>query len=365
MKARQAALVFWLVTPLIAVAVLCVLIASWWGSRERMREMNPPVGAGSNDTGGANAIGEMLAGNDASHGRRPDAPQPEPEAPPAPKADPKIEPAAPAPRPRVQPLGQVKRITVKGGVGVPAEATRDLLVWLPPEYTASGTTTYPVLYLLDGAAAFEPVGSAPSWRASEAATDLLSRHSIADVIIVGVPAVSDGVEFAIEPPPQGNTPNAALTLDWLRGTVMPAVAQAARVRSGPDTTAIGGGGHAGLAALWMALRAPEAFGLVLVESPALPPADAPAYAGMLSTTKTWPGRVYLGVGGQEGADSAQSASVVARVVALDTQLKQAGLGPARRVLVIDSSAHGGPDAWAARLPQALGFLFPPGGERNK
>lgn len=71
MTRKQVALVVWLCLPVLAVAGLCYVMASTLSmdSRSRLREMYPPRGAGAGDTGGVNAVGEMLAGRAANHGR--------------------------------------------------------------------------------------------------------------------------------------------------------------------------------------------------------------------------------------------------------------------------------------------------------
>lgn len=81
MKKRIWLTVF-LVTPAILVALLLYAIAAL-ARKPLMNE--PPVGAGAGDTGGANAIGNVLAGRDADFSRqdeaRPPADQPQPAQP--------------------------------------------------------------------------------------------------------------------------------------------------------------------------------------------------------------------------------------------------------------------------------------------
>lgn len=62
---RQWLLTFWLIGPFAAVVLLVVVIA--YRDPASIRMFAPPVGAGAGRTGGANAIGELLAGNDARH----------------------------------------------------------------------------------------------------------------------------------------------------------------------------------------------------------------------------------------------------------------------------------------------------------
>jgi hypothetical protein len=70
MSRKQFALVVWLCLPVVVALVLYTLIATGFASqsRARMARMFPPTGAGAGDTGGVNAVGELAAGNPATHG---------------------------------------------------------------------------------------------------------------------------------------------------------------------------------------------------------------------------------------------------------------------------------------------------------
>jgi predicted alpha/beta superfamily hydrolase len=65
---------------------------------------------------------------------------------------------------------------------------RDVEVWLPPGYDASGNTRYPVIYMHDGQNLFEPEKSfiGVDWGIDEALTGLLGRGEVPPVIVVGI-----------------------------------------------------------------------------------------------------------------------------------------------------------------------------------
>ena len=59
MKRQQVALTAYILSPIVVTVLLCWAIAV---SIKEPRKMDvPPIGAGAGDTGGANAIGQLLA----------------------------------------------------------------------------------------------------------------------------------------------------------------------------------------------------------------------------------------------------------------------------------------------------------------
>ena len=149
---------------------------------------------------------------------------------------------------------------------------------------------------------------------------------------------------------------------WLIDTVMPRVERSFRVAAGPENTAIGGASLGGLISLYGGATHPEIFGMVLAESPSLEYREIEIGKLLFSKVRTWPGRVYVAMGDQEMGPEAQAANGNARLVSaareLGHVLEQKGLGPDRRLLVIDPGARHGEPAWAKRLPGALRFIFP-------
>src|SRR6202041_2525091 len=70
--------------------------------------------------------------------------------------------------------------------------TRNLRVWLPPEYGSPANTqkSYPVLYLLDGQMLFGRCAAANSsrqeWHVDEALTQLIDKNAVEPIIVVGI-----------------------------------------------------------------------------------------------------------------------------------------------------------------------------------
>jgi len=264
--------------------------------------------------------------------------------------------------------GTVRRIQVQGGAGTATGLTRDLLVWLPPGYDdqANHDRRYPVLYLHDGQNIFEKHGGIPAeWGADETATGLIERSEMEPIIIVAIPHSGAGRNSEYMPinAINGLTPDGERHVQWLLSEVMPRVERSFRTKAGPDNTAVGGSSLGAVISLYAAATNPGTFGLVLAESLPLRTGSAPAWDPFIDGVKTWPRRIYLGVGGKETGNDPQreqnNLQYLQAVQRLDKKLEQAGLGADRRLLIVDQDAVHNEAAWATRLPRALTFLFPP------
>jgi predicted alpha/beta superfamily hydrolase len=101
---------------------------------------------------------------------------------------------------------------------------------------------------------------------------------------------------------------------------------------------------------------PGVFGRLLIESPSLYVGDAYLLRRARAAAR-WPSRVYLGVGTAETRRQDWNDETVANVRKLEAVLRRAGLGPKRLQVVVEEGASHSEEAWAARLPIALRFLF--------
>jgi predicted alpha/beta superfamily hydrolase len=111
-----------------------------------------------------------------------------------------------------------------------------------------------------------------------------------------------------------------------------------------------------VAALNTALVRPGVFGRLLLESPSL-------YVGnqyllrRARMARRWPSRIYLGVGTTETNRPEWNEETVNNVLKLEAILRRARLGRRRLRTVVQQGAAHSEDAWAARLPEALTFLY--------
>ncbi len=96
---------------------------------------------------------------------------------------------------RFTPAGGVQRGELRKMEAVPGEGLkpRDIRVWLPPGFDASGETRYPVLYMHDGQNLFEPGFSygGVEWGLDEVMARLIEAGEIRPAIVVGMSNTED------------------------------------------------------------------------------------------------------------------------------------------------------------------------------
>jgi len=269
--------------------------------------------------------------------------------------------------------GRLTRLQVPGGAGA-ERLNRDLLVWLPPGYDdpKNADKRYPVLYMHDGQNLFAKHAGVPDeWGVDETATALCQRGEVRPFIVVGIPhsGATRIREYLHVPAIPNVDPQGDRHVAWLVSTVMPRVQRAFRVETGPEHTGVGGSSLGATISVHAATTHPEKFGLLLAESLPLRTGDPAVWDADFAKIKAWPRRVYLGVGGAELGNDPKNAErnrgYLEAVQQLDKRLEAAGLGPSRRLLIVEHDATHTESAWAKRLPEALRFLFPPAADGTK
>lgn len=251
---------------------------------------------------------------------------------------------------------------------------RKLRVWLPEGYDPA--KRYPVLYMFDGQNLFDRCTGYGNqeWTADEVATQAIKRGDVPPFIIVGID--NGGARRAQEylPYPDPFNPDAASVegqklATMLRDEVLPLIAKRYAARDDRDGRALGGSSYGGIATLQVVLAQPGLFGRALIESPSLQVGNGQ----LLRDTQqlvALPDRVFIGMGGAESqtpakasaGERAQIARFNAAAVAGARRLAanlSASLLPSAVKLSVAPAAHHNEAAWAARLPDALRFLFGP------
>jgi len=257
------------------------------------------------------------------------------------------------------------------GLAAPHLSPRDILALLPPG-AAAGERRYPVLYMQDGLSLFDLATSfAGSWHVGRTMEEL--RTEGLDAIVVGIPDAerlrpteytpypSPGVDEEIHGPPGGGD----AYLDFLGEVVKPLIDASWPTLPGPETTAVIGSSLGGLVSLYAFFSRPGTFGLAAAMSPALP-ASQMALVELIRRGRVPKGRLYLDVGGEEGAGmpDAEHAKALSRafwegVHRLHRLLVSTGYRDGHDLFfVADERATHSEAAWAGRLPDALRFLLP-------
>jgi hypothetical protein len=243
-------------------------------------------------------------------------------------------------------------VTESFRIRIDPSTTRRVRVWLP-EVRPRG-----VLYLTDGQNVFPPGSRGrATWRADETAAELIAAGEIAPIALVAIDAAS-GARRWEEYLPYGDPYNVRARrfgADRFANVVLPRVMRAVARRHPVIARArhvgIGGSSYGAIAALHVALRHPATFDRLLIESAPLWVGDGQLIADAAHAALR--ARAWVGVGTHESARPAKAADLVR----LHRRLARA-LRP--RSVVRLRVAAGMPhheSAWAARLPDALRWLF--------
>ncbi len=242
--------------------------------------------------------------------------------------------------------------------------TRFLRVWLPPGYDDAENSgrRYPVLYLNDGQNLFEPATAfaGVEWQVDETADRLIRDGAVPPMIFVGID--NTGKERIREYMPYRSMHPRLLRVqgryypDFLMKEAMPFVESNYRVASGPENTGLGGSSLGALIALYTAIARPGVIGRLQLESPSLW-ASGRQLIKESRSVRTWPERIFLGVGTAEAGSVERSRTVVDDVRELAAIMRRAVLSESRLRLVIKDGAGHNEAAWAERFPEALRFLF--------
>lgn len=225
------------------------------------------------------------------------------------------------------------------------------------------TGPVPALYLNDGQNLFDPsrAFAGNTWHVAETVNWLVDERLIPPILVVGIDhgevrRAREYLPVEDDRNPDAKNPMGRHYVQFVTREVVPFVERAYDVKRRTSARAFGGSSYGGVAALLTVLERPGFFGRLLIESPSL-------YVGkrfLLRKARRaprWPARVYLGVGTAETSRAEINRETVENVRALESILRDAGLGPKRLKVVVKDGATHSEGAWAARLPEALAFLF--------
>lgn len=249
--------------------------------------------------------------------------------------------------------------------------TRTLRVLVPPRYNRDRNKKYPVLYLNDGQNLFH-VRTAQSkwseWGVDETYKDLLAYREIEPIIIVGIDNAGKSgraneylpyYDKYLTPPlpnPQGeNYPQ------FITDEVMPFIEGKYRVKKGAEFTGLGGASYGALISLYTAIKKPNVFGSLLLESPSFYVNDTKILKEV-KESNSLPRKIYVGVGTNEEGKAKctpgdQSHEAVQDVLKLKTILQAKNIKDKNLKIIIDDCAMHDEVAYGRRFSAAVRFLF--------
>lgn len=249
--------------------------------------------------------------------------------------------------------------------------TRTMRVLVPPGYNKDEEQTYPVLYLNDGQNLFQTQTAQSEnseWGADETYKDLLDNNEIEPVIIVGIDnaGISERAneylpyfdEYLMPPLPE---PQGAKYPQFLIEEVMPFIEKNYRVKTGAESTGLGGASYGALISLYTVIKKPGVFGNLLLESPSFYVDDGKILKEAGGFT-SFPERIYIGVGTNEEdrpdcVPGDLSHEAVMDVLKLQKILAARGFGENDLKILIEDCAVHGEIAYGRRFYEALRFLY--------
>ena len=204
------------------------------------------------------------------------------------------------------------------------------------------------------------------WEIDETLEKLSSRYKIEPIIVVGIDNAGKRKrpneylpweDEYLEPPCPN--PDGRHYPDFLINEVIPFINTHYRIRQGPENTGLGGSSYGGLITLYTAIKKPDVFGFILIESPSFY-VNKRAVLDMAREFSLWPEKTYLGVGTNElGLKSCEQTDgnrePVRDVQELYNILLNSGVSKDRIHLVIEKCALHNEGAWAGRFPEATLF----------
>lgn len=240
---------------------------------------------------------------------------------------------------------------------------RDITIYLPPEYEGNPSAHYPALYMQDGQNLFDagtPVDfyvRRSTWQMAETADAAIAAGEIEQILIIGIS--NTGHRRLAEYTP---------TSDWKLGggeadkygrllveELLPFIAAHYRVRPGAANTGLGGSSLGALAALYLGLKYPEAFGRLTVHSPSVwwnHRAIITLVQEMAPKLHPKP-RIWMDIGESEGERAIADTELLERRLRAEGWRDQADLKYQR----FPGGSHD-EASWARRVRPMLRFQFP-------
>jgi predicted alpha/beta superfamily hydrolase len=236
--------------------------------------------------------------------------------------------------------------------------TRDITIYLPPNYDDRTDRRYPVLYMQDGQNLFDEHRAyipGQHWKLKEAADAAIGERTASPMIIVGVDHAGIGRMDEYTPVKDSKHDGGGRADDYVRMLVeelKPLIDATFRTLPDAANTGIAGSSLGGLLSLHAGLTQPVVFGRVAAMSPSIWWGDRAILQTVDSFDAPMP-RLWADIGGREGAEALNDAR------ALRDRIAAKGWNEDAFRYYEDRRADHSERAWERRVRTVLEFLFPP------
>lgn len=149
-------------------------------------------------------------------------------------------------------------------------AKKTIHLYVPPEYASDTTSTYPVIYMLDGESSFNDEEiNGPEWQLDEV-INAASAASKPTAIVVGINQANDRdaeyTPFINDDNPEAHGDKFAA---WVASDLKPWIDNNFRTKTESSSTTIAGISRSGMMAYYMMMAHPDVFGNAIIQSPAM------------------------------------------------------------------------------------------------
>jgi predicted alpha/beta superfamily hydrolase len=268
-------------------------------------------------------------------------------------------------------LSRPVKSTVTGVVKLHEQVTskhlrrsRNISIWLPPKYEETDQR-FPVLYLQDGQNLFDRLTTAfgEEWRADEAALELIEKHEMPAMIIVGIWNTADRMdEYTLTKDERMGAGGWGLDyIQFMTEELKPLIDRTYRTQADRNSTFIGGSSLGGLIAMHACLQKPEVFSCCLAFSPTLGWSEERRLKSFQSEV-IWPAdvRLWFSMGTREGRDTETQKLNITRAQRLHRLLDPTNTKtnePMQIQLQVFTDGTHDEKSWSAQFPVALRAIW--------
>ncbi|MEA5459672.1 alpha/beta hydrolase-fold protein [Arcicella sp. LKC2W] len=227
---------------------------------------------------------------------------------------------------------------------------RAVYILLPHNYEKS-TKRYPVIYLQDAQNLFGNGSEFGNWGIDKQLAVLAAREH-GDVIVVAIAHGGDErfEEYSPYSNPKLGKGQGRKYAQFLAKTLKPYIDKNYRTIPDRESTGIGGSSLGGLISIYAGLMFPEAFGRLMIFSPALW-ISPNIYFDAIDFLSHLPTRIYVYAGGQE------SAAMIPNVEKLKQTFERQGVKKTEINISLDPEGNHSEDQWGKEFPKAMEWLF--------
>ena len=235
--------------------------------------------------------------------------------------------------------------------------TRDIWIYLPPDYEDSTSKYYPVLYMHDGQNLFDVItSSAGEWGIDETLEGFFENAQTEGVIVVGIE--NGSTHRTQEYSPWEFQYSGEILdgkgdeyVDFIVNTLKPYIGENYRTLSDRENTGIAGSSLGGLISFYAGIKYQDIFGNVIAMSSSFWLADNGILNFLNSINKEFDMQIYLDAGQLENQEMVDNTNDV-----YDKLLKM-DYSQNSLMKVIDEDGQHNEAFWRERFPDAFLWLY--------